>query len=364
MKCRDLDQSALHPARFILLCFVAIIYCSFPNAALAEGRCPPGMFETGSRDFIACAPIPGYNEGGDEQSSEDSGSAPTRPPYEGKPGFMAAAYHADTSSAWLTTGHQSMDAAKKHALDACNAATQGGCVISVAYDSYGSINVSSDAMGQLWIKLQPFVTWQPNAPRYVVMRDDPAIKYCRQHSFGCTFTGSKPNGTMPLEPPAGASYVADYFPPGPLSRNRWALVARPSATPGAVWQNKSWLISGKQGSVFTRKAILDRCRADSGISCVISAYAVTDDPSGGPCVGGQLVQFVDAAGQNHWTNAVPSRPKTKQKKRAKNEPLTATDAVTAEERVNLACPPAAAPCRIIATFDAATPRMQVVDDVR
>lgn len=30
---------------------------------MAEGRCPPGMFETGSRDYIGCAPIPGY--GGD-----------------------------------------------------------------------------------------------------------------------------------------------------------------------------------------------------------------------------------------------------------------------------------------------------------
>lgn len=39
--------------------------------ALAEGRCPPGMFETGSRDFIGCAPIPGYGEGQAAEEEQD-----------------------------------------------------------------------------------------------------------------------------------------------------------------------------------------------------------------------------------------------------------------------------------------------------
>ena len=302
--------------------------------------------------------------GGDEKQGEDSESTPSRPPYEGKPGFMAAAYHADTSSAWLTTGHQSMASAKKHALDSCNLATRGGCSIAVAYDSYGSINVSVDAMGQLWIKLEPFVRRQPNAPRYDVMQDNPAINYCRQNSFGCEFAGSKPNGTMPMEPDPNSSYVADYFPPGPLTRNHWALVARPTNTPSAAWQNKSWLISGRQDSVATRNEILDRCRADAGVTCSISAYAVTDNPLGGPKVGGQLVHFVDSTGQDHWTNAVPARAKTRHKRRAKNESQTREDAITAPDRVNIACPSAVKPCRVIATYDAATPRLQVVQGAR
>lgn len=41
-------------------------------SGFAEGRCPPGMFETGSRDFVACAPIPGYGEGQGEEESQET----------------------------------------------------------------------------------------------------------------------------------------------------------------------------------------------------------------------------------------------------------------------------------------------------
>ena len=48
-----------------------IVLPSLPVTVLAEGRCPAGMFETGSRDFIGCAPIPGYGEG---QAAEEEQS--------------------------------------------------------------------------------------------------------------------------------------------------------------------------------------------------------------------------------------------------------------------------------------------------
>ncbi|MBJ7440500.1 MAG: hypothetical protein JHD35_15940 [Sphingopyxis sp.] len=346
-------------ARFLLPCLLAVGYCLLPNVAWAEGRCPPGMFETGSRDFIGCAPIPNYDQGGDD-GGDDSGSTPSRPHIPMKPGYMAAAHHADTSSVWITVGHRSLDAAKKGALDGCNRATRGGCTIAEAFDSWGSITVAIDAMSQVWIKVDPY---QRNAPRWEAMRD-PAVIYCRQNSFGCEFLGSKPNGLMPVDDDPNADYSADYFPKGALTRNHWALVARPTKTPTAAWQNKSWLISGRQGSVAARKEVLDRCQADAGVVCAISTYAVADNASGGPKAGGQLVHFVDSTGRNHWTSAVPTRAKTKQKKRRKNEIQGLADAVTPQERADAACPSAANPCRVIATYDAATPRMQIVEDAK
>ncbi|WP_082576463.1 DUF4189 domain-containing protein [Lysobacter sp. Root604] len=47
-----------------------LVLLGLPLSGFAEGRCPAGMFETGSRDFIACAPIPGYGEGGEEEQQE------------------------------------------------------------------------------------------------------------------------------------------------------------------------------------------------------------------------------------------------------------------------------------------------------
>lgn len=49
--------------RTTIMVLTAILLWSATTLVSAEGRCPSGMFETGSRDFIGCAPIPGYGEG-------------------------------------------------------------------------------------------------------------------------------------------------------------------------------------------------------------------------------------------------------------------------------------------------------------
>lgn len=56
---------------FLRQFFLAIVVCFMSDEVLAEGRCPSGMFETGSRDYLACAPIPGYGQG-DSDTGQDS----------------------------------------------------------------------------------------------------------------------------------------------------------------------------------------------------------------------------------------------------------------------------------------------------
>ena len=199
---------------------------------------------------------------------------------------MAVAHRANTSSAWITVGHQSLDSARKRALDGCNLATRSGCYIADTHGSWGRAFVAMDAMGQLWIKAHD-INYNDRHSR----TRNQALAYCQQNSFGCENLADQQSGRMPLHPDPDISYVSDHFPEGPLTRNNWALVARPTKAPSAAWQNKSWLISGKQGSVATRKEILDRCQADSGVTCAISTYAVTDNALGGPKVGGQLVHL-------------------------------------------------------------------------
>ena len=61
MKAQWVERSSLslRGMRNLLL----LMALGFPLGAPAEGRCPPGMFETGARDFLGCAPIPGYGAG-------------------------------------------------------------------------------------------------------------------------------------------------------------------------------------------------------------------------------------------------------------------------------------------------------------
>ena len=79
--------------------------------------------------------------------------APSRPIIPTKPGFMAAAHHPDTSSVWMSAGHRTSEAAKARALDGCNRATGGGCVmVPTPCSDVDEMHVAEDAMGLLWIK--------------------------------------------------------------------------------------------------------------------------------------------------------------------------------------------------------------------
>ena len=352
------DKSLKIAARGLLVCWLGIAYCLTPDAASAEGRCPPGMFETGSRDFIACAPIPGYGETG--QDGGDEPSRPRPPPMEIQPSYMAAAQHVDTGSLWVSVGHRTLDAAKQRVLKACNAATRGGCYVSDTHFGVGELHVAEDAMGQLWTRIQPY---DKAAPRFSVVDWNAAIEHCWKNSFGCRYAASFQSGLLPVNDNPDKEYYEDRFPKGTMRLKRWALVARPTQSDTTAGPNKSWLVSGKEDSVAARKEVLDRCQTESGAPCAIAAFAVnTDDMvafSGGPTsVNGLLVHFVDARGRNRWTSAVPDSAEYQKRKNRKKAYISP---MTVRQRIDQLCPPQL-PCRVVATYDAATPRLQIIED--
>ncbi len=104
--------------------------------------------------FIACAPIPGYDQGGDGGGDDDSSSSrvPTIPSTPIQPSYMAAVTHIDTSSYWVSRAHWTADSANKRALAACKAAMGDGCVLNETVYGYGPFGVMIDAMGLRWIK--------------------------------------------------------------------------------------------------------------------------------------------------------------------------------------------------------------------
>ncbi len=301
--------------------------------------------------------------GGDEGPDGESKSTSQTPKLTSTPmqsSYMVAAQHVDTGSLWVSVGHRTLDAAKQHVLKACNAATRGGCYVSDTHFGVGELHVAEDAMGQLWTKVEPY---DKARPRFSVVDWNAAIEHCWKNSFGCRYAGSFQSGLLPLNDNPDKKYYEDRFPKGQMRWKRWALVARPTQTAATAGQNKSWLISGKEDSVAARQEVLDRCQTEAAAPCTIVAYAVkTDDMvafSGGPTsVNGLLVHFVDARGRNRWTSAVPDSAEYQQKKNRKKAYISP---MTVRQRIDQLCPPRLR-CRVIATYDAATPRMQVIED--
>lgn len=103
-----------------------------PGMGNAEGRCPAGMFETGSRDYLACAPIPGYGQGGSDQDEEYSAPIPTV--WENRWGAFATESNGDGFG--TVNGFNSESTAKQAALKQCEAtatASKMKCKILHAY---------------------------------------------------------------------------------------------------------------------------------------------------------------------------------------------------------------------------------------
>jgi hypothetical protein len=314
-------------------------------------------------DIAATAQAPNGSDSRFRPYSEPSYQYDVRPT---KPGSLAVAYHVDTGSTWASAANKNSDDAKKRVLAACNAATGGGCYIAATVDGPGKVFLAEDAMGQTWIKQEVRKYGEPYTYDYRIT--DPARIDCQAKSFGCSMMGEYYSEYIYLDLDPSIDQVADYFPKGKLHWNRWAMVARPTTASGAAGQGKSWLVSGKQNSAATRKEILDRCQAESGVPCEISAYAVNDSEvltGGASSASGLLVHFVDGRGKNRWTSAVSTKPKQKKYKKLMRDdpdPVEARDPATVKERIDRICPPST--CRVIATYDAATPRMQVIEDVK
>lgn len=330
--------------------FARVVFAGLTTGLLAAGIVTPSAqaqsAEQHQRDMNDIAATPPQQ---DYPWTDDEPTAPDLPSRPSIAGFTTMAYHPDTASVWTAAGHKTLKAAKVQALGGCNAATGGGCVIVAAIEGTGRISVTEDAMGQLWVK--GAVGNEMLAPV------DPSMLHCLENSFGCKFLGSHDSGTIYLDENPGTDQSENFFPKGKLNWNLWAMVAQPLNAAGLVQPGTSWLISGRKGNAAARKQVLDRCEAESGLSCIVTAYAaysaeVLTNETG--TANALLVNFEDAAGRSRWTSAVgEGRAAKKSKKKALADP------VTMQDRVRALCG-SSTPCKVIATYDAATPRLQMI----
>lgn len=115
-----------------LLYLSLISLLALSGEIFAEGRCPPGMFETGSRDYLACAPIPGYGQG-DSDTREDS-----QPPIptEWEERWGAIATESKGGGFGAVNGFKSELAATQAAVQQCRTTatiSQTKCEVQISY---------------------------------------------------------------------------------------------------------------------------------------------------------------------------------------------------------------------------------------
>lgn len=129
-----------------VLCLSLISLLSLSGEICAEGRCPAGMFETGSRDYLVCVPIPGYGQGNNDYGSDNR--PPAKPMvWEKRWGAVAR----ETGGAGLAgvNGFRTEAAAKQAALTQCQATatnSKAACKVTLPYHN----QCAAFAWGEGW----------------------------------------------------------------------------------------------------------------------------------------------------------------------------------------------------------------------
>lgn len=116
----------------VLFCRCFFLLLSLSAMAWAEGRCPAGMFETGSRDYLACAPIPGSSQGDSDSFEENQPPIPTE--WEARWGAIAT--EAKGGGFGAVNGFKSEVAATDVAVQQCRTTatvSKTKCEIQITY---------------------------------------------------------------------------------------------------------------------------------------------------------------------------------------------------------------------------------------
>lgn len=307
--------------------FVAILICGSvpPTPAKAQYPCSgpgPGEIVVGQTPGNPSQPPMQLCQyvGEDEGPGGEPSRGPSPPQHVES--SMATATHIDTSAVWGTAGHRSPEAARRRVMDACAAAMGEGCVYAEAWTGDVLIAVALDGSGAPWIEGGDHAD-APGA----------ALAKCEEKggAYGCRIAFTFPNILIPAAD-QNTDHTRDYFPQEPVQRHRWVLHAWPETPPASWTRSRSWIVSGRQNFETARRELLERCQSESGTSCVLGA-AVSN---------GVLAHYVNRRGQSHW--------------------ISGASPEGAVARMEDACGVNERPCRIVAQYDAARPRLQFVED--
>ncbi|WP_287940397.1 DUF4189 domain-containing protein [Sphingopyxis sp.] len=232
----------------------AILFGFMSPAAHAEGGCPDGFFPIGggTGGWQGCAPIPGYDDGGREEEPRQ----PTRSAYDN---YYAAAWHRDSSWAWLVTGYSNRTRADRAALAACNAAMGSGCT-TAAGGANGALVISRGVEGDLYA-----VSGADKGKAEKAM-----AKYCRDANDECEEIQW---ATAPaLIAPSGQNVPESPRIYGPVNdpHRRYGALAWPDAGADGAPTREVWIVGGRPSRDKAASDVVALCQADSGKTCSVT----------------------------------------------------------------------------------------------
>lgn len=309
-------RSLTGPLAALLLLIAGLVASGVPTASAQYAPCAGGRQVGEANNGGVITPICEYDQAG-------SGSAPAPgPQMRWATARFAVAWHPDGNDVWAIWDTEDATATvKRDVIAACNRAMGGGCSEAGAGEN-SSLAIAIDHRGML---LQSWGATRKQAEQAV-------MKLCAANDGVCTVhrtVTAKPWQTATSAPSRFSDRKKTYFPDRARALPLAAAVAWPATPTASKWQNKIWMVTGVKPASQATVAALARCKADTGVECVVSVSSRA----------GVLVQYLDPGGTTYWT-AAPS---------AKAASLIVKDGCGRQK------------CRILATYDAASRRDIVVD---
>jgi len=174
--------------------------------------------------------------------------------------FSAAAWHKDSSDAWIAAGFLGPERARRAALNACNQVMGGGCAIA-AENVNGTIVISRGVTGNLYASSGPGKG----------KTEKQARDYCQSQNDQCSMINivwSKPGYA-----PVGSSVAENAKIYGPREHQRklyGAVVGLNAAqVPAGSWHTGMWVASGFASADEARAKALADCKRDSPNGCEV-----------------------------------------------------------------------------------------------
>jgi hypothetical protein len=236
---------------------------------------------------------------------------------------MAVAYHVDANDVWAIWDSRESEAdTSRLAIAACNKVMGNGCQEAIR-SSGGSVAIALDQSG--WLAWQ----WAENfsdAKRELE-------EYCATSGLQCRILhewstnhwqesadGPRENRQKQHSPMAAPGLIKQH-----------AMIAWPEKGFAPEWFGKTWLLTGGVGFEASKKKLLERCEAQTKVTCITS-QTQSD---------GVILQYRAGAGSIYWANA--------------------DSELAVRKRMAHHCAELDLPCSVVEYFDAGTPRFAVID---
>ena len=240
-------------------------------------------------------------------------------------GHVAVAWHANASDVWATWNQRTDEAAKSSALEACGKAMGEGCAIANG-GSNSSVAIVQGHGAELYNGWG--VTPEDASAQ--------ATKFCTAKTEQCKV---KRLFTAEAQIAPGNLTPENYFPSTEAAGYMHVMVAWPKTKVSPQWAQKVWIVSGRVGYIQSVQALLGKCKSDVGVECAVTHFANLDRETGAY---GVISNYNNPKSGSMWGARA-----------SKKAAEIAMKAECAKDQVT---------CTNLRIFDAATPRLEAVDD--